>query len=161
MTDLLRVALLSVAAAAGLDLLTQLRLALEARLRADATLIAALRGEPGRIQPRQRLVPGERPLVTYLDFGHYPDAQVPFMDRTIQIDTWGTDARDTARIAGLVARNLDCRPGKNRPMLAVPGVFRGVYQQLIRDSVDVAEEGDRARVTHEYRLLGYDLTQGG
>lgn len=141
---------LPVEALEGTAVATRLRRALVSRLQNDPQLAGALGGAT-RIFHRPRLMPPERPVLTYFDFGARPDPTVPLLDRTIQVDVWGAELDQAEQIAAHVKRLLHNQP------LSVGGVVQGVYLQLVSDRDDIAEEGDLARKTQEYRLLAYEL----
>jgi hypothetical protein len=134
----------------AVPVLTAMRTELVSRLRGDAQLVGLL-GGADRVVRRPSVIPPVRPLLTYFDFGTRPDATVPLLDWTVQVDIWDVDVDAAEVIAQRVGELLDNRP------FSVDGVLKGVYLQLISDRDEVIGEADQARRIQEYRLLAYDL----
>lgn len=132
------------------EVLSALRRALAERLRGDAALVALV-GGGDRIVRRPSVLPPVRPLVTFFEFGTRPDPTAPLLDWTVQLDVWARDVEEAEPIAQRLGELLDQRP------LSADGVLRGMVCQLVADRDEVVEDGDLARRTQEYRLLGYDL----
>lgn len=119
----------------------------------DSELTGLLGGRRVFFRPRAEEI--ELPAVTYFDFGTRPDATVPFLDRTYQLDVWERRLDVAERIAQRIKVLLH-----NKPFARLPGgEAKVVYLQLVADRDDIAEEGDIVRKTLEFRLLAYDLVK--
>jgi len=140
----------------GKAYLTWFREAIKGRLRNDP-FIVALVGVNIRYRPAR--IPEEYPSVTFFDFGNRPDANVPFLDRTVQIDIWGNSLEVSELIAQRIESLMDyaeARRTGNIPWQAVNGV-RIAQSILGADRNEALDDGDTTRKTLEFRVLAYKI----
>jgi len=146
---------LAVESAAPLSFLAALRAAFFAKLATDPVLVGLV---GPRIAYRPQRAPEGYPAISFLDFGAWPDPTVRLTDRTFQVDVWATYPDEAERIAARIDRLIDFRAAQQAsltPIALAPAIGRITGCFLTNDRDDIADEGDTARKTLEFRLLAY------